>query len=77
MCALRAVAPVPLLYDGCLLGGFLSYKIALLTQLAADMSPAADGADVAAKPKLVVVQDELDMYGAHDRPQLATDISGV
>lgn len=31
--------PLPLLYTGCLLLGFLSYKGALITKLVADLSP--------------------------------------
>jgi hypothetical protein len=31
--------PLPLLYSGCLLLGFLSYKVALVTKLVADLSP--------------------------------------
>lgn len=37
--------PLPLLYEGCLLGGFLSYKLALLLKLIDDLTPKVRGLD--------------------------------
>lgn len=31
--------PLPTLYSGCLLLGFLSYKVALITKLVSDLTP--------------------------------------
>lgn len=34
-----AAEPLPLVYEGCVLGGFLSYKLALLVKLFDDLTP--------------------------------------
>lgn len=38
-----APEPLPLVYEGCVLGGFLSYKVALLVKLADDLTPKVTG----------------------------------
>jgi len=43
-------APLPLLYEGCLLGGFLAYKGALLTKLLQELLPKVRGGGGGGQP---------------------------
>jgi len=46
--------PLPVLYSGCLLLGFLSYKLALVTKLVSDLSPKVGLSAAQAAARLVV-----------------------
>ncbi|KIY91228.1 hypothetical protein MNEG_16736 [Monoraphidium neglectum] len=63
-----AEEPIPLLYTGCMLGGFLSYKGALLTKLLGELLPKSYSAAGESRPKVESIEDELDQWG---RPKKA------
>ncbi|KAG2443532.1 hypothetical protein HXX76_001884 [Chlamydomonas incerta] len=60
-------AQLDLLHQGCLLGGFLSYKLALLIKLVDELTPKTYVDTTDTRPRLEVVEDELDMYGRPKR----------
>ncbi|EFJ50235.1 hypothetical protein VOLCADRAFT_104055 [Volvox carteri f. nagariensis] len=59
-----------LLHQGCLLGGFLSYKLALLIKLADDLTPKTYVDSTDTRPRLEPIEDELDMFGRPKRRTL-------
>lgn len=67
---------VPLLYKGCLLAGFLSYKGALVVKLVQDLTPKTYVEDKETRPALSRMDDELDVYG-RPRAKLYTDPTEV
>ncbi|KAI8476345.1 MAG: hypothetical protein J3K34DRAFT_401981 [Monoraphidium minutum] len=68
--AYNAIAddPIPLLYSGCMLGGFLAYKGALLTKLLNELLPKSYGTPGESRPRVESIDDELDQWG---RPKKA------
>ncbi|KAG2452284.1 hypothetical protein HYH02_003308 [Chlamydomonas schloesseri] len=60
-------AQLDLLHQGCLLGGFLSYKLALLIKLVDELTPKTFVDTTDTRPRLEQVEDELDMYGRPKR----------
>lgn len=55
--------PLPLLYDGCLLAGFLSYKGALGTAVVQALSPKSYAKSNSRRPVLENIPDDLDQWG--------------
>ncbi|GBF91994.1 hypothetical protein Rsub_04718 [Raphidocelis subcapitata] len=56
-------APLSLLYQGCMLGGFLAYKGALLTKLLSELLPKSYGTPGESRPRVERIEDELDQWG--------------
>lgn len=61
-------APLPLLYEGCIAGGFLAYKGALLAKLLDELLPKSLVAKGESRPVVDKIDDELDQWG---RPKKA------
>ncbi|GFR52709.1 hypothetical protein Agub_g15338 [Astrephomene gubernaculifera] len=56
-----------LLHQGCLLGGFLSYKLALLVKLVDELTPKTYVDAFESRPRVEPIEDELDMFGRPKR----------
>ncbi|KAF8066269.1 hypothetical protein HT031_002592 [Scenedesmus sp. PABB004] len=67
--------PAELLYSGCLLLGFLSYKGALVVKLIDDLTPKSFGPE-ASRPRVEKFEDELDQWG-RPKKRLATPIDAM
>ncbi|GLC49332.1 hypothetical protein PLESTB_000207600 [Pleodorina starrii] len=63
-------ASLDLVHQGCLLGGFLSYKLALLIKLVDDLTPKTYVDSTDTRPRLEPIEDELDMFGRPKRRTL-------
>ncbi|GLI61890.1 hypothetical protein VaNZ11_004402 [Volvox africanus] len=59
-----------LLHQGCLLGGFLSYKLALLIKLVDELTPKTYVDTTDTRPRVEPIEDELDMFGRPKRRTL-------
>ncbi|PNH00832.1 Heat shock protein 7, chloroplastic [Tetrabaena socialis] len=69
----RSVGPeasIDLLHEGCLLLGFLSYKLALVVKLVDELSPKDFVDPSESRPRVEVVDDDLDMLGRPKRQLL-------
>ncbi|KAG2497196.1 hypothetical protein HYH03_004785 [Edaphochlamys debaryana] len=72
--AYNLVAPeearLDLLHQGCLLLGFLAYKMALLIKLVDELTPKTFTDNTESRPRLEPIEDDLDMFGRPKRKTL-------
>ncbi|KXZ47348.1 hypothetical protein GPECTOR_36g71 [Gonium pectorale] len=60
-------ASLDTLHQGCLLGGFLAYKLALVVKVADDLTPKTYADAAESRPRVEPIEDELDMFGRPKR----------